>query len=200
MLDALLDPGFQLLDVILDQLQELELLAHAAGGLGRQVSMSLSSGGRHLGVKISLAVSRERAYLARVECMRFLRLSPGLGESHPGAGQFTLVADVVGWDPDRGELAQVEQGGQALGVELVGLVDVAHHDLGLGGVSQERDAAGVFDLVDDPVPVADGLKGHGCPFGELLQKLRIAPGTWPTRVRWTRSPLWSRTAKSEKCL
>jgi hypothetical protein len=41
-------------------------------------SKSLSNGGRHLGVKISLLVLRERAYLASVEWMRFLRAARDL--------------------------------------------------------------------------------------------------------------------------
>jgi len=50
-----------------------------------------------------------------------------LGEGYAGARQLAFIAD-FGWrDPDRGKLAEVEQGGQALGAELVGLVDVAHH-------------------------------------------------------------------------
>jgi hypothetical protein len=50
-------------------------------------------------------------------------------------------------------------------------VDVAHHDLGLGGVSQERDAAGSFDLVHDPVPIANSLQGNGCRIWELGKKV-----------------------------
>jgi hypothetical protein len=34
-------------------------------------------------------------------------------------------------------------------------------------MSQEGKAARVFDLVDNPVPVADGLKGDGRALGEL---------------------------------
>jgi hypothetical protein len=90
-----------------------------------------------------------------------------LGEGHPGARQLSLVPDVGRGDPDGGELAEVEQGGQALGVELVGLVDVAHHDLGLGCVSQEGNAASLLDLIDDPVPVAHGLQSDGRALGEL---------------------------------
>ena len=65
-----------------------------------------------------------------------------LGEDHPGAGQLPLVAHLGWWDPDRGQLAEIEQGSQSLGIELVGLVDVAHNDLGLGGVGQKGNAAG----------------------------------------------------------
>ena len=68
-----------------------------------------------------------------------------LGEGHASAGELALVAQLGGGDPDRREGTQVEQGGQASGVELIGLVDVAHHGLGLGGVGQEGQAAGLFD-------------------------------------------------------
>ncbi len=46
-------------------------------------------------------------------------------------------------------------------------MDVAHHDLGFGSVSQERNTTGFFDLIDDPVVVADRLQGDGCAFREL---------------------------------
>ena len=83
-----------------------------------------------------------------------------LGEGHAGAGELALIAQVAGRDPDGGEGTQVEQGGQAGGVELVGLVDVAHHGLGLGGVGQQRQAVGLLNLIDDPIPVADGFQGN----------------------------------------
>ena len=52
----------------------------------------------------------------------------------------------------------------------IGLVDVTHHDLGLGGVGQERQTACRFDLVGDPIPVPDGLQGDGSAFREVLQE------------------------------
>ncbi len=72
----------------------------------------------------------------------------------------------------------MEKPGQALGVELIGLVEVAHHDLGLGSVSQKGEAAGGFNLTGDPhrpgvlpgVPIADALQGHRRAFGEPLQE------------------------------
>jgi hypothetical protein len=49
-------------------------------------------------------------------------------------------------------------------------VDVAHQDLGLGGVGEERQATCGFDLVGDSVPVADGLPSNGSTFGQALQE------------------------------
>jgi hypothetical protein len=49
-------------------------------------------------------------------------------------------------------------------------VDVTHHDLGFGGVGQERQAAGGFDLIGDPIPVPHALEGDRRAFGEVLQK------------------------------
>ena len=97
------------------------------------------------------------------------------GEGHAGAGQLPFITKRGGWNPNGGELAQVEQGGQPLGIELVGLVDVAHHDFGLGGVGQQGKAAGVFDLVDNPIPVADRFQGDRRAFRELGEKGRNGP-------------------------
>lgn len=54
----------------------------------------------------------------------------------------------------------------AAGVELVGFIDVVHDHLGLSSMNQERNASGFLDLVDDPVTVAAGFKGHGSSFWE----------------------------------
>ena len=63
-----------------------------------------------------------------------------------------------------------------MSIEFVGLVDVAHHDLGLGGVGQKGDAAGGFDLIHDPVPVSDSLESDGCAFRESREE--DADGVW----------------------
>jgi len=63
-----------------------------------------------------------------------------------------------------------------VGVELVGLVDVSHQFLGHLGVRQARQAAGLLDLVDDPVPVAHRFQGDGGSFREAGE---IGPdGAW----------------------
>jgi len=46
-------------------------------------------------------------------------------------------------------------------------VDIAHHDFGLGGVGHPGQASGLFDLVDDPVPIPDAFEGDGSAFREL---------------------------------
>jgi hypothetical protein len=62
----------------------------------------------------------------------------------------------------------VLEDGQAVCVDLIGFVDVAtHHNLRLGGVRQAGKTAGGFDLVGDPVPVADGFEGGGGARREL---------------------------------
>jgi hypothetical protein len=84
--------------------------------------------------------------------------------------ELPLVADLSRWQPDGGQAVEVEELGQALGVELIGLIDVAHHELGLGGVGQEGDTACSFDLVGDPVPIADALKSHWGLVREVFQE------------------------------
>src|SRR5208283_208767 len=43
----------------------------------------------------------------------------------------------------------------------ISFVDVAHHELCLGGVCQQRETTCCFDLVGDPVPIADAFQGDG---------------------------------------
>ena len=64
-------------------------------------------------------------------------------------------------DPHDGQRADPLQPVHPVGVELVGLVDAAHHDLRLVRVHQGRHLTGRLDLLDDPIPVAGGLHRHG---------------------------------------
>ncbi len=151
----------------LEQIEQFELLIHAAVRLRRQVVEQLHELGSPLGSEdVAIGVERE-CVLCQGRMDAVLEHRADLGEGHAGAGQLTFVAEIAGWDPDGRESAEVEQGAQAVGVELVGLVDVGHHGLSFGGVGQERNAAGLLDLVDDPIPVADGFQGDGGAFWEL---------------------------------
>jgi len=94
-----------------------------------------------------------------------------LGEGHSCAGKFAFIADLMGWDPNGGEGAVVLKDGQAVGVDLVCLVDVAHHNLGFNGVRQAGEATGLFDFIGDPIPVADGFEGNGGSLRELGTEL-----------------------------
>jgi hypothetical protein len=89
-------------------------------------------------------------------------LEPGAlpGEDHAGAGEIPLIAEGTGRDPHRGERAAPLEPVQSPGVELIGLIHHAEHELRLPGVDELRDLAGRFDLVHNPVPGADGLDRH----------------------------------------
>jgi len=78
-----------------------------------------------------------------------------------GSSQLPLVPQISRRDPDSRQGAIVEQRAQTLSVELVRLMDQAHHDLRLGGVGQHGNTAGGLDLVYDPVPIADCFQGDG---------------------------------------
>jgi len=149
-LDAIDDSIFQLLDVVVESVQDLQLLTGAALGLCRKfLQHRLQLGPPLRDEDVAGGVQGESILC---ECGTDAVLDPGtvLGEDHPGAGQLPLVAHLGWWDPDRGQLAEVEQGGQAVSIEFVGLVDVAHHDLGLGGVGQKGNAAGGLPGLSPP--------------------------------------------------
>ena len=143
------------------------------------------SWGRHFGEKISLSVSRDRAYLARVAWRRFLSLVRILEKAtvrparlDPGAGEFSLVAELARRNPDGGQGAVVEQGAQPVGVEFVRLMHVAHHHFGLGGVRQMGHTSGRFDLVDDPYqfPPFRGRPGSRVETGRGRSGRRLVRG------------------------
>ena len=98
------------------------------------------------------------------------------GKGHASTGKFTLVTQGSGGQPHGGQAADSKEGSQSVRVELVGLVDVAHHELGLGGVCQQREATCGFDLVCDPVPIADALKSDGSSTRQLGEKGRNGSG------------------------
>ena len=80
------------------------------------------------------------------------------GKGHASAGKLTVVTQGSRGQPNSGEAADTKKSGEAVGVELIGFVDVAHHELCLGGVCQQRETTCCFDLVCDPVPIADALQ------------------------------------------
>lgn len=92
-------------------------------------------------------------------------------ERHAGAVKLAFVADLTWRQPYGGETTEMDQCGEALRIELVGFVDVAHDYLGFGGMSQKRNTSSLFNLVDDPVVVADGFNCNRCPFREIGKEL-----------------------------
>jgi hypothetical protein len=76
-----------------------------------------------------------------------------------GKGHLTRVTQGSRRQPDGGEAAHAKEGSEAVCIELVGLVDVAHHELCLSGVCQQGETTCCFDLVCNPVPIADALQG-----------------------------------------
>ena len=58
-----------------------------------------------------------------------------LADGHAGARQIPFVSEATRCEPDSGKRTEAFEGGQAPGVKLVGLVDVAYHNLGFCGMS-----------------------------------------------------------------
>src|SRR5208337_1870761 len=83
------------------------------------------------------------------------------GKGHASAGKLTLVTQGSRRQPHGGEAADTKKSGEAVCIELISFVDVAHHELCLGGVCQQRETTCCFDLVGDPVPIADAFQGDG---------------------------------------
>lgn len=70
----------------------------------------------------------------------------------------------------------MDQSGETFRIELVSLIDVTHENLGFGGVSQLRNTSSLFDLIDDPVVVADGFECDRGSFRKLGEKVLDSAG------------------------
>ena len=60
-------------------------------------------------------------------------------DHRPHPGRFSLITQLSRRNPDRAKSPVPKQKSQPLGVELVRLVDLAHHGLGLPRIRQQRD-------------------------------------------------------------
>ena len=175
-LDPFNDSILQSPDMFAQGIEDLQLLKNAAPGLFWEPLQSDLQLGPPLRSEDVAGGVQGEGILRQGGTDAVLNPSAVLNEGHASPGKLPFIAHLSWWDPNRGQLAQVEQGGQPLGIEFVGLVNVAHHDLGLGGVGQKGNATGGFDLIDDPVPVSDGLERNGCAFRELREE--DADGVW----------------------
>jgi hypothetical protein len=110
------------------------------------------------------------------------------GESHPRAGEFSFVADVVRGNPDSGECAIVLQDGQAVGVDLVGLACLSADRLTLPIITLaltawarrgRQPAASISSAIQYQLPTVS--RATGVPGGNWEQNSRIAP-----RACWIR--------------
>jgi hypothetical protein len=97
--------------------------------------------------------------------------STQIAQRHAGAQQLALVAQFAGRNPALRQGSVAQQDGQALGVEGVCLVGLAHALLGFDGVGQMGPVSGLLHGIDNPVPVAGGFDGD---LGLAWQGLQIA--------------------------
>jgi len=168
--DPLENASFQAVDVDLDEVEQFELLLHTTPGLlGEVLKENQELGAPLRGEDVTIGIEGE-GVLGQGGMDAVLELGADLGEGHPGAGEFPLVAELARRNPHGGQGAIVEQDSQAVSVELIGLMDVTHHGFSLGSMSQIRHTASSFDLIHDPIPIADGLQSDRGTWWERGEK------------------------------
>jgi hypothetical protein len=171
------DPLFELIDLELESVKGFNVLGDAAAclrGKSGKGRLQPDPAGADEHVDVFRAGD---AVLGQGGVDTVLEGGPELGERHPGVMELTLVADLPGGSQTVGRLSRCRSLAKPLASSLSVLpkvpgtgVDVAHHDLGLGGVRQERQATRSFDLIGNPVPVAHALQGDRGAFGQALQE------------------------------
>ena len=166
-LDLGQNASFQLIDMVLDGVEQFELLLGTASGLEWQLIEEIQQIGSPLWGEDVASVDEGEVVLGEGGVSAVFEHSADPGECHAGARELAFVTQVTGWDPNGGQCAVVKQGSQSVGVELVGLMDMGHHFFGEVSVGEQGEAACGFNLVDDPVPVADGFQSDRSAFGKL---------------------------------
>ena len=132
--NPLADALFELSNLVLQCVESLELLSNTAPRFrGKPRKSRLQPSPACANEDVAVFTGHD-AVLGQGSVDAVLQGGAELGEGHAGAVELTFIADLSGGQPNGGETVKVEELGQALGVELVRLVDVAHHQLGLGGV------------------------------------------------------------------
>jgi hypothetical protein len=103
-----------------------------------------------------------------------LKLGALPDKHHPCAREITLVPQFARRNPHGRERAVPLQAIETSNVEPIGLVDLSHHQLRLASVHELGDAPRGRDLIDNPIPVADGLhcdrRAAVTPREKLLQR------------------------------
>ena len=90
-------------------------------------------------------------------------------QGNSGSRKLTVVSHQSRRQPNGGQSAISQESSQAVGVELIRLVDMPHQHLCFGSVGDQRNAPGGLDLVGDSIPVADGFQRNGCLFWEVAE-------------------------------
>src|SRR5215467_10914613 len=158
--------------------QALDLLEQLAGGVRRAWRQEIEA----LPQQSAASRPEEIAHLQVVEAVlrqggvnAILESRALPDEYHPGPRQVALVAQLAWGDPDCWECAGALELIEPSDVELIGLVDLSHHQFRLTGVDQFGHAARGLDLVDDPIPIANGLDRHRGAALTALEKLLERP-------------------------
>lgn len=133
-LDAFQDAFFEHGDLLHGDVEEIEFLFQAAASFRRELlECSIEPGSAFSDEDIAVFGGVE-SVLGEGGVNAVLKSGTWLTECHAGAVKLALVADLTRRQPDGGEAAEVDQCGKAFGIEFIGLVDIAHYDLGFGGV------------------------------------------------------------------
>ena len=155
-------------------IQLLDLLEKVPGGVRRTGWQKLET----LPHEGAAACAEDVAHLEVMEGVlgqgrvnAILELGALADEHHPRPRQIALVAQLARGNPDGWECAGALELIEPSDVEFIGLVDLAHHEFGLAGVHEPGDTTGGLDLVDDPIPIANGLDRHRGAGLTSLEKL-----------------------------
>ena len=81
-------------------------------------------------------------------------------EDHASAGEISEITNFARRNPYCRQGTASVKAVQSMAVKSIGLIHTRHHQLCFSGVYQLGQHASLFNLIDDPVPIADRFDGN----------------------------------------
>src|SRR5512145_327876 len=104
-----------------------------------------------------------------------LKLGSLPAQHHTGARELASITDRRRRDPHRRQRPCSLQPVQPFGIQLVALVNHAHHQLSQPRVNQLRLSSSSLNLINHPIPVPHGLQRHGRSYTPSMNKVLNVP-------------------------
>src|SRR4030042_46218 len=172
--DNLTNAFLRLLNGLFYLVQQPELLLNREPGLRRQFIQRLLQQFTPFPAKEVAHLIKRYAVFGKGRMNTILKLSANLAQGHSHSRQLPLVAEFPWRNPNRWQGAVTGQNSQSPSIQFVSLVELSHHQFGLGRMCQSRPMARIFPFVNHPIPVPHALYRNLTSRWQTLQKRAVA--------------------------
>src|SRR3990170_1021100 len=162
---------FDRFEILAHVIELIEYASERLFGVGRKLYQKF---GHDLTSTLAKGIARPLhpiPVLAQCGMHAIFKLRSLATKHHAGARQFACITNRGGGDPHRRQGAGSLQPVHPFSIELVALIDAAHHQFSQPRIDQLRFSPSGLDLIDHPVPVPDCLHSHRRSFTPSMNKI-----------------------------